>query len=287
MRNGYSLVIRRCIELLGFDAKKMYSTLRGARGYITSRKQYKLKLEESSIKHRSFESVSSLSITREYPIIHDIREEAGVTGGHYFHQDLYVANLIYKAKPKIHLDIGSRIDGFIAHLLSFEQKVVLGDIRKATIGSENCSFCYIDLQSDMPIHEEQKYQSISCLHVIEHVGLGRYGDKIDPEGHIKSIYRLSSMLTVDGTLYLSHPTSMIGSVCFNAHRLIPLREAYQVFCEAGLDVKSLLIIDDIGNPGITLKPSDIDYTYNFNLSNGLAVWILKRQKGKIDSCSKT
>jgi hypothetical protein len=31
--------------------------------------------------------------------------------------------------------------------------------------------------------------SLSCLHALEHFGLGRYGDPIDPRGHEKGITR--------------------------------------------------------------------------------------------------
>ncbi len=51
-----------------------------------------------------------------------------MAGGHYFHQDLWAAKKIFKRRPMTHVDIGSRVDGFVAHLLVF-MPVTAVDIR--------------------------------------------------------------------------------------------------------------------------------------------------------------
>lgn len=66
-----------------------------------------------------------------YPILTDFTDEAGVAGGHYFHQDLWAARRIFQRHPKAHIDVGSRVDGFIAHLLVF-MPVTVVDIRPLT-----------------------------------------------------------------------------------------------------------------------------------------------------------
>ena len=60
--------------------------------------------------------------------------------------------------------------------------------------------------------------SLSCLHTLEHFGLGRYGDKIDPEGHIKGFQNLVKMLKRNGTLYVSFPISNTNKIYFNSER---------------------------------------------------------------------
>ena len=40
-----------------------------------------------------------------------------------------------------------------------------------------------------------KTDSLSCLHAIEHFGLGRYSDPIDINGHIKGLENMISLLT--------------------------------------------------------------------------------------------
>ena len=56
-----------------------------------------------------------------YSILKDYKDNAGTLNGEYFHQDLLVANLIFNHNPKRHIDIGSRIDGFVAHVASLEK----------------------------------------------------------------------------------------------------------------------------------------------------------------------
>ena len=48
-------------------------------------------------------------------------ESAGESQGHYFHQDLLVANQIFLNSPERHIDIGSRIDGFVARVAAFRE----------------------------------------------------------------------------------------------------------------------------------------------------------------------
>ena len=76
------------------------------------------------------------------PILGDNVQQ--VVDKHYFLQDLYVAQQIFKNNPKNHLDIGSRIDGFVTHLASFRKVNVL-DLRPINIEHENIRFINEDL----------------------------------------------------------------------------------------------------------------------------------------------
>ena len=58
-----------------------------------------------------------------YPIINEFNDNSGTAKGHYFHQDLLVAQYIFKNKPKKHVDVGSRVDGFVAHVASFLERL--------------------------------------------------------------------------------------------------------------------------------------------------------------------
>ena len=81
------------------------------------------------------------------PYIHDWWEEAGAMKTEYFIQDLYVAKRIKKSGPNKHVDIGSRIDGFVANVASFMEIQIL-DIRKLTDTFEGISFYQIDLMNN-------------------------------------------------------------------------------------------------------------------------------------------
>ena len=61
--------------------------------------------------------------------------------------------------------------------------------------------------------------SVSCLHAIEHFGLGRYGDPLDPQGHLKGFNNIIRMLKPGGMFYISFPIGRSNEVHFNAHRV--------------------------------------------------------------------
>ena len=122
-------------------------------------------------------------IDRLFPIYYDYKEQAGSATGHYFHQDLLVANYIARNNPMRHIDVGSRIDGFVAHVAAFRPIEII-DVRELRdTGHENIRFKRMDLMKHEAI-EPNICDSLSCLHAIEHFGLGRYGDPINPQGHL-------------------------------------------------------------------------------------------------------
>lgn len=151
-----------------------------------------------------------------YPIIVDKFLPAGTTKSQYFHQDLYVATKIYQNNPKHHFDIGSRIDGFVAHVASF-RKLTIIDIRTLEINKKNIDFLQMDLMNPKLSEFENKMESLSCLHTIEHLGLGRYGDKLDINGHLKGLNNIFKLLKTNAFFYFSVPLGL-NKVYFNAHR---------------------------------------------------------------------
>lgn len=155
-------------------------------------------------------------ITRELLALTDFADPAGKASGHYFHQDLLVAQFIYKRKPVRHVDVGSRIEGFVTHVASFREIEVL-DIRplKKSI-HQNIIFKKADFMKNQDIGLTD---SLSCLHAIEHFGLGRYHDPIDIDGHIRGIENLVKLIKKDGYFYISFPIGKDDEVHFNAHRV--------------------------------------------------------------------
>lgn len=158
------------------------------------------------------------NISSLHPILSDYTDQAGTAAGHYFHQDLLVASFIYNNNPVRHIDVGSRIDGFVAHVASF-RKIDVIDVRELKdTGHKNICFVKADLMSDKNVFQNI-CDSISCLHAIEHFGLGRYGDPIDPVGHLKGVVNIAKMLKPGGLLYISFPIGKSTQVFFNAHRI--------------------------------------------------------------------
>jgi SAM-dependent methyltransferase len=86
-------------------------------------------------------------------------------------------------------------------------------------------------------------QSLSSLHVIEHIGLGRYGDRIDPDGWRSGLSELARVLAPGGRLYLSTPVGR-DRVCFNAHRVFSPTAI--VGALPGLKLERFAMVDDDG-----------------------------------------
>ena len=158
--------------------------------------------------------------------------ESGTINHHYFHQDLWMAKKIYENSTKEHIDVGSRLDGFIGHILPY-CNVKYVDIRPLVSHVPNLEFIQGTILK-LPF-ESSSVDSLSCLHVIEHIGLGRYGDFIDGEGYIKSALELSRVLKQGGKLYFSTP---IGKEClyYDAHRVFSINTILEIF-------KTLSLVD--------------------------------------------
>ncbi|MDA9174495.1 DUF268 domain-containing protein [Gammaproteobacteria bacterium] len=167
-------------------------------------------------KHKKQWKSQGGTITASHKILTDLSDSAGISKGHYFHQDLLVANFIAQKNPKRHVDIASRVDGFVAHLAAFRAVEVI-DIRNLPPSEhKNITFIQADLMNPQNI---EKCESLSCLHAIEHFGLGRYSDPINVHGHIDGINNLISLLEKNGMLYISFPIGQADEVHFNAHRV--------------------------------------------------------------------
>ena len=211
-------------------------------------------------------------ITIDYPIIDEHALQAGDIDFHYFNQDLLVANDIYKRNPKRHIDIGSRIDGFVSHLAVFREVEVF-DVRPMHMTlHKNIIFTQINISK---IRGIQKADSISCLHAIEHFGLGRYGDSIDVDGHLKGLKNIISMMNNKGILYLSFPIGKADEVYFNAHRVFNPKSILQY--DFVMDNLKLVNFDYVDDDGKLYRSFDIfEKTPNVN-KYGCGIYTFQRK----------
>lgn len=189
------------------------------------------------------------------PVLNDFKDNAGSADGHYFWQDLIAAQWIYSIDSKSHLDVGSRIDGFIAHLLSFRTVTIL-DIRPMTTQIPNLTVILGDAQKNL-VEKIGNFQSVSSLHSIEHFGLGRYGDSLDREGHVKGLREISKCVDHGGSLFVSFPIG-IFTVEFNEQRVIDPEWASSVLDDFVLE--KFVLIPWKGTPRLDMNPRDVDKT---------------------------
>ncbi len=186
----------------GFDPLRSLHSLRGLPVFIRD--------------WRRFRKTYTGQLTLK-PCLHDRYEEGGTTKSEYFWQDLLVARSIFDAKPERHVDIGSRVDGFVAHVASYREIEVF-DVRPITARIPGVIFKQADLMNadSLPSATGGYCDSLSCLHALEHFGLGRYGDTINPHGYEKGIANMAALLKPGGTFYLSTPIGQ-ERVEFNAN----------------------------------------------------------------------
>ena len=193
-----------------------------------------------------------------HPCIHD-KTQTTEFDGHYFYQDIWAFKKIFAAKPKLHVDVGSRID-FVGFLTAITN-VTFIDIRPLMADLDNFDSRKGSILS-MPF-ENNSVHSLSCLHVAEHVGLGRYGDPLDPFGTKKSCRELSRILANGGNLYFSLPVGR-PRLCFNAHRIHAPHQIIGYF--ADLDLCGFSGIDDDGR---FVKDAEIGRFESMNYGCGL------------------
>lgn len=201
MNNFFRKVYWVLSSQFGIDFRRMYKSLKGVPRFLADLMKF----------NRVYKGKLTL-----LPCLHDWDEEGGSTKNEYFWQDLYVAQQIHLINPLKHVDVGSRIDGFVAHVASFRE-IEIFDIRQVTSIIPKVVFRQADLMNSTNSFNEY-CDSVSCLHALEHFGLGRYGDPLDAFGYVAGFKNIANILKKNGLLYLSVPIG-IERVEFNANRI--------------------------------------------------------------------
>lgn len=132
----------------------------------------------------------------------------------YFYQDTWAAKKIFEISPLHHFDVGSSAKTI--GILSQFTPITMIDIRPLPLVLNNLKFIKGSI-TDLPI-ESNSVESISSLCVVEHIGLGRYGDEIDPFGSEKAIQELKRVVKASGIIIFSVPVDASNTVYFNANR---------------------------------------------------------------------
>ncbi len=233
----------RIFRFLGFDPRRFLRSIGGIPKYI-----HDLVLYSRMSPSRAFR----IRLPDLFPILDESVQAAGTAGGHYFHQDLWAARKIYQQHPERHIDIGSRIDGFVAHVLPFMPVTVI-DIRPLQSTISGLDFILDDatLLRNFP---DGSIGSISSLHAAEHFGLGRYSDTVEPDACFRFMASLQRVLRQGGRLYFSVPIGR-ERVDFNAHRVFAPSTILSAFSQ--LSLLSFSLVDDAGRLQENLDPVNI------------------------------
>jgi SAM-dependent methyltransferase len=167
---------------------------------------------------------------------------------HYVYHTAWAARTLARTRPESHVDIGSYV--YFAALVSAFVPMRFFDYRPADLRLDGLSCGHADLTC-LPF-ADGSIPSLSCMHVVEHVGLGRYGDPLDPDGDRKALAELKRVLAPGGDLLLVVPVGR-PRVCFNAHRIYAPAEVLETMCGLQI-VEFALIPDHPADGGLVLDP---------------------------------
>jgi hypothetical protein len=155
----------------------------------------------------------NLTLADASPQLHDNTPSTGVEL-HYFNVNGWAMRRIVAQNPIWHTDIGSQ--SMFVNLLSAVLPVIFVDYRPIMSTMQGLLSCCADILK-LPF-AEGSLPSLSCLHVAEHIGLGRYGDPLNAQGTRLACAELTRVLTRGGNLFFAVPIGR-PRVCFNAHRV--------------------------------------------------------------------
>ncbi len=201
---------------------------------------------------RKFKSLTknkrfSLNWEDRYPCLEDNTKFTGFDR-HYVYHTAWGARILAKTNPPEHTDFSSLI--YFASLVSAFVPTRFYDFRPAQVDLPNLKVGQANLLQ-LPM-ANNSLPSMSCMHVIEHIGLGRYGDQLDPNGDLKAIAELKRVLAKGGQLLFVVPIGK-PKIMFNAHRIYSHEQILNYFKELTL-IEFTLISGESNGGGLLVNP---------------------------------
>lgn len=158
---------------------------------------------------------------------------------HYIYHTAWAARKVKEISPQRHTDISSAL--YFSGIVSAFIPVDFYDYRPADLNLSNLKSASADLTR--LFFSDNSLSSLSCLHTVEHIGLGRYGDPLDAQGDLKAIAELKRVLAPGGSLLFVVPVGL-PRIEYNAHRIYSYEMIKDYFKE--LTLKEFTLIDDSG-----------------------------------------
>jgi len=180
----------------------------------------------------------SVKLKDIYPCLKD-KLETTPFDQHYIYHPAWAARVLSRTRPAFHVDISSKLS--FSTIVSAFVPVKFYDYRPAEMQLSGLTSEFADLNK-LPFPDSSQ-PSISCMHTIEHIGLGRYGDVIDPQGDLKAIEELKRVVMFGGDLLFVTPVGK-PRIEYNAHRVYSFEQVLKYF--APLELKEFSLIPDEG-----------------------------------------
>ncbi len=245
---------------------KVFNKLNGVLDTIQIKKAYS-QFEVLAAKSKSrFE----LSEKNMWPILNEATVNTEFDR-HYIYHPAWAIRKVREINPSKHIDVSSILQ--FSTMLSAFYKTEFYDYRPAQVVLSNLESKHQDLTKLS--FESNSIESLSCMHTIEHVGLGRYGDALDYDGDVKALSELSRVLKPGGHLLLVTPIGHKALISFNAHRVYS-KELLFSMCQANnLEVKEFTLIPEKAEDGgLVENPSQL--LLNKQNYGCACLWLVKK-----------
>jgi SAM-dependent methyltransferase len=191
----------------------------------------------------------TIKLSDFYPCIKDKTVQTNFDA-HYIYHTAWAARKVKEINPPKHIDISSSL--YFSGLVSAFIPVNFYDYRPADLKLSGLTCKYADLLK-LPF-ADNSINSLSCMHTVEHIGLGRYGDRLDPNGDIKAVSELKRVLSRGGSLLFVVPVGK-PRIEFNAHRIYSYEQIAEYFKD--LTLKEFSLITDSGDFIENAKPEQV------------------------------
>lgn len=166
---------------------------------------------------------------------------------HYVYHTAWAARVVAATRPLKHTDISSYT--YFSTLVSAFVPVEFYDYRPAAISLSNLQCGAADLCN--LFMADASIASLSCMHTIEHIGLGRYGDPLDASGDCRALAELQRVLAPAGNLLIVVPVGK-PRIQFNAHRIYDPTMIEQMLPE--LSLQNWALLPDDSSQGLIEAP---------------------------------
>lgn len=211
----------------------------------------------------------AFNLKNVYPCVKDKTVKTGFDR-HYVYHTSWAARKVKEIDPEFHIDISSSL--YFSGIVSAFVPVKFYDYRPAEISLSGLESLHADLVT-LPF-EDDSICSLSCMHVIEHIGLGRYSEALDPEGDLKAIKELKRVLAKDGNLLFVVPMGNTAKIEFNAHRIYTYKQVIEYFSD--LTLKEFSLIPESKGGMVSEKDATVALE-NENYACG-CFWFVKKQQ---------
>lgn len=185
-------------------AKKIFSP-KNLQIYLNNYGAYECSFfSEDIAKYQERNTRSSFAIesSNNYPIITDKYDDMGKVDGSFW-ESVWVASRIRESMPAEHYDIGSRLNGFLSIIIAMGIPLKVIDVRPFPVQIDGME-SIVDDATELREFADNSIESLSAVSSLEHFGLGRYGDEIDPEACFKCFANIQKRMRGGGeSLYYS------------------------------------------------------------------------------------